>query len=116
MTKRFVTQTRINKTVDGEYQVKAYDQYGSRLKAADYFTDDKEDAEISAGEMRRDGARKLAGSDEFQTAREFWNGLSMKEKELRAYWKHYTVGNGKRSYDDIDENTSFEAYVILSAH
>ena len=34
-----------------EYQVKAYDENGNRYPAADYFTNDKEDAQHTANAM-----------------------------------------------------------------
>lgn len=47
---RKVTRTTIRK-VDGEYVVKAYDQHGKRWPDADYFTNDKADAEGTAEAM-----------------------------------------------------------------
>lgn len=41
---RIVTRTRVTK-VDGEYIVKAYDQHGQRYAEADYYTNDKTDAQ-----------------------------------------------------------------------
>ena len=58
MTTRFVTQTSLKK-IHGEYQVLAYDQYSNRFEAADYFTNDYEDAVNTAAEMQRQGNREL---------------------------------------------------------
>jgi hypothetical protein len=58
--KRFVCQTTVRYIEEfDEWVVKAYDQHGTRLKKADYFTDDEEDANDTAREMRLDGVRKL---------------------------------------------------------
>lgn len=47
---RKVVRTTIRK-VDGEYIVRAYDQNGKRWPEADYFTNDKADAESTAAAM-----------------------------------------------------------------
>ncbi len=47
---RKVTRTTIRK-VDGEYIVRAYDQHGKRWPEADYFTNDKTDAQQTAALM-----------------------------------------------------------------
>lgn len=36
---------------NGEFQVKAYDRNGQRMPHADYFTDDKADAKLTARAM-----------------------------------------------------------------
>lgn len=45
-----VTSTKTVKK-DGEYYVKAYNVFGQRVPAADYFTNDKQDAETTAALM-----------------------------------------------------------------
>ena len=45
-----IARTTIRKQ-DGEYVVKAYDANGKRMPEADYFTDDKTDAEQTAKVM-----------------------------------------------------------------
>jgi hypothetical protein len=47
-----VASTRIVRK-DGEYVVKAYNAQGQRMSDADYFTDDKADAEATAAHMTR---------------------------------------------------------------
>lgn len=41
------------KNAHGEYVVRAYDQHGKRFAEADYFTNDKADAEATAAKMVR---------------------------------------------------------------
>lgn len=48
---RRVARTSIKKR-EGEYRVMAWDQFGKRYPEADYFTDDKEDAEDTAKAMK----------------------------------------------------------------
>jgi hypothetical protein len=38
-------------TVEREWIVRAYDQHGRRFPEADYFTDNREDAEATAARM-----------------------------------------------------------------
>jgi len=55
-TPQYINATTVKKKKStGEWRVKAYDQYGNRMKKADYFTDDKQDAEDTAVEMRLQG-------------------------------------------------------------
>lgn len=56
MTHRRVSYVHLKqkKNVHGEYQVKAFDQYGRRYLEADYFTDDLEDAKNTAKAMVKD--------------------------------------------------------------
>ena len=51
---------------------------------------------------------------EIAWAREFWGNLS--DAECREFYVHYTTGRGKGSYNDIDENTSYEDYLVISAY
>lgn len=55
MTERKVKTTRIryDQALE-EYQVLAYDQDGRRFAAADYFTDDRDDAKATAAAMVED--------------------------------------------------------------
>jgi len=46
-----IASTTIKKHNGGEYIVKAYDANGKRMPEADYFTDDKTDAEQTAKVM-----------------------------------------------------------------
>lgn len=49
---RYVASTRIIKR-DGEYIVRAYDQFGEHLPQADYFTNDRKDARETSLTMTR---------------------------------------------------------------
>lgn len=46
-----ISRTSIVKAITGEWQVKAWDKTGKRLPMADYFTDDRDDAEDTAKAM-----------------------------------------------------------------
>ena len=45
-------------------------------------------------------------------AKKYWNDLT--EAENRHFRKHYTTGNGKGLFDGVDENTSYEDYLVNS--
>lgn len=47
MTERKVARTKVTKS-NGEFIVKAWDQHGKRFAEADYYTNDKADAEQTA--------------------------------------------------------------------
>jgi len=59
MATRFLADTKTCKVDDGEYRIKAFDQFGKRWKAADCFESTKSDAQATAKAMR-DHGRKLA--------------------------------------------------------
>ncbi len=49
---RRVVRTKIvGSRVFDEWQVKAYDQFGKRFEEADYFTNDRQDAIVTAAAM-----------------------------------------------------------------
>jgi hypothetical protein len=45
-------------------------------------------------------------------ARKYWQTFTY--AELLEWWKHYTIGDGRGMYN-VDENTSFADYIVISA-
>lgn len=50
---------------------------------------------------------------QIERARNYWRNLS--DAELQEFHRHYTTGKGKGIYSGVDENTSFDDYLVLSA-
>ncbi len=55
---KVIVKTRIVKK-EGEYIVKAYNDKGQHIAVADYFTDDREDARITAEKMVRKSGKPI---------------------------------------------------------
>jgi len=50
---------------------------------------------------------------QIEQARNYWKNLS--DATLHEFHIHYTTGKGKGIYTSVDENTSYEDYLVLSA-
>lgn len=72
----------------------------------------EEEKQIFFSQFEVKKLRTLSSQPDVNAAREFWKRLSIEEE--RQFYVHYTTGEGKGIFPGIDENTSFNDYLVYT--